>query len=280
MAYGDIPQAVKEKLASERIRMYHAIWHLVRNESSWNSLPTESREQLIADGWEPPRFETQEGAGIDFLFMHQRMIEMTNSWANEGRHHYHHHIKEDVVIPWVNIPWDHNDPVWPMPEIDLASNPDLQNIFRNSKDQNVTNYYKNRVENEFSNREWLRNITLDALGTELERSIHGWMHMHWSSEPPDNTNTLDVDNDWLGSPFSSHVNSHFWKLHGWIDNRIVAWGDANGVEPALSGGWDGPLDSVTGEMHSADPKLFKALKFDELPRIMMLWDDLLLEDEF
>ncbi len=106
------------------------------------------------------------------------------------------------------------------------------------------------------------------------------MHFHWCNEPPANPNSLDTENDWLGSPFSSHVNKHFWKLHGWIDDRIAAWGDANGKEPDLSNGWEGPLDRITGEMHSADPTLFETLKFDERPSLRMLWDDILLEQEF
>ncbi|WP_176702355.1 hypothetical protein [Paenibacillus sp. Mc5Re-14] len=71
----------------------------------------------------------------------------------------------------------------------------------------------------------------------MEFGIHGWMHLHWSSlPPPEAQNTLVPSNDRLGSPFSSHVNNHFWKLHGWIDDRIIVWEDALGTEANLSQG--------------------------------------------
>ncbi|MBN0070433.1 PvdJ/PvdD/PvdP-like protein, partial [Pseudomonas aeruginosa] len=31
------------------------------------------------------------------------------------------------------------------------------------------------------------------------------------------------ENDFLGDPFSSHVNPVFWSFHGWIDDRIEDW---------------------------------------------------------
>ncbi|WP_418027935.1 hypothetical protein [Paenibacillus sp. JJ1722] len=71
------------------------------------------------------------------------------------------------------------------------------------------------------------------------------MHLHWSSlPPPEAQNILDPSNDWLGSPFSSHVNNHFWKLHGWIEDRIIVWEDAHGTEANLSQGWDGSIGDL------------------------------------
>jgi hypothetical protein len=37
----------------------------------------------------------------------------------------------------------------------------------------------------------------------------------------------DPKRDWLGNPFSAHVNPTFWKLHGWIDDVVVDWLKAN-----------------------------------------------------
>lgn len=34
---------------------------------------------------------------------------------------------------------------------------------------------------------------------------------------------FDPENDALVEPFSSHVNPIFWRLHGWIDDRIEDW---------------------------------------------------------
>ena len=63
------------------------------------------------------------------------------------------------------------------------------------------------------------------------------MHMRWSSQPtmhrtdadptqPDAIIPTAFDDpgyDFLGDTYSSHVNYIFWKLHGWIDNRIEDW---------------------------------------------------------
>lgn len=280
MAYADIPPQVLTKLASERMRMYHALWHFVRNREGWEQLEQEQKQPLVDEGWTPPRFEGEPGGGIDFLFMHRRMIAMVNGWAKEpslgGHHHHDHKDSSPFVVGWLDVPWNHADPVWPMPEVDMT-NPQLSEIFGRSKDQSVTAQYRQRCIDRYNNRDWLRSVSLDAFGTELEFSIHGWFHMHWSPIPPADPNSLDTTNDWLGSPFSSHANKHFWKLHGWIDNRIKGWEDANGKVADLSGGWDGPPDYVTGEVHSADPKFFKLLRFDKRPALVMPWKDLLLE---
>ncbi len=65
------------------------------------------------------------------------------------------------------------------------------------------------------------------------------MHIRWSAAPRDpQTHTLlqlgrpsydfsekwdDPRYDWLGEFYSSHVNPIFWRLHGWIDDRIENW---------------------------------------------------------
>lgn len=277
MSYGDIPETVKQRLASEEMRTYHAVWHAVRNEERWLDYPDEVRIDLIQQGWEPPRFERQDMAGIDFLYMHRQMIHMVNNWASTGNGGGHaHHTKQQFVKGWLDIPWEHTDEVWPMPTVDLTSIRN-QELFGSTKAPETTALLKGLCDDRFCNRSWLRTVSLDKFGTDLEISIHGWFHMHWSSEPPAQSNSLDTDNDWLGSPFSSHVNKHFWKLHGWIDNRITAWADANGEDPDLSGGWDGPTNSITGDMHSADPELFKLMNFKNLAPLLMPWDGLLLE---
>lgn len=257
--------------------MYHALWHFVRNQKEWEKLPIEEKQPLIDEGWSTPRFTDQLGAGIDFLFMHRNMISMVNEWAKPPVEEGHHHAFSPIVVGWIDVPWDHADPVWPMPKVDLMTDPVLTKMFGRSKDPVVTAQYQQRCIDRYNNRNWLRSVTLDSFGTELESSIHGWFHMHWSSSPPADPNSLDTTNDWLGSPFSSHVNRHFWKLHGWIDDRIKAWEDANGTIADISSGWDGPTDYVTGEIHSADPKFFTILRFDKKPPLLMPWKDILLE---
>lgn len=314
MAYADIPAQALANLASERTRMYHALWHMVRSKEAWDGLQDQERAPLVEQGWTPPRFEGEPGAGIDFLFMHRRMIEMVNAWAvlpaepgsdhgghgghgGHGAHgdqggqaggaQEHQHKPAQFVSGWCEVPWDHSDPVWPMPVVDL-SDPELAAAmggdaavaaFARAKDPAITARYQQRCLERYNNRVWLRTVSLDALGTEMEFSIHGWFHMHWSPKPPPNPNTLDVHNDWLGSPFSSHVNKHFWKLHGWIDDRIKSWEDANGAAADLSSGWDGPPDYFTGTPHSADPGSFDVLGMRQRKPLMMPWKNILLEAE-
>ena len=102
---------------------------------------------------------------------------------------------------------------------------------------------------------WLREQTLDELGTALEWSIHGWMHLRWSGAPHDDSFSSVVDNDWLFVPWSSHVNKHFWKLHGWIDERISDWEVATGQNADLSNAWSGPSSGMGGMRHSANIEL-------------------------
>jgi hypothetical protein len=68
------------------------------------------------------------------------------------------------------------------------------------------------------------------------------MHLRWAASPgssrpdpqPTEGDTIgtewdDPRYDFLGDTYSSHVNPIFWKLHGWIDDRIEDWKIANGV---------------------------------------------------
>jgi hypothetical protein len=45
MTWGDIPEAARTRLASERVRMYHATWHFVRGEDDWNRLEASQRDE-------------------------------------------------------------------------------------------------------------------------------------------------------------------------------------------------------------------------------------------
>ena len=65
--------------------------------------------------------------------------------------------------------------------------------------------------------------------------------MRWSSIPldpesgePADRDPFDTDSKWdnpkydyLGDFYSSHVNPLFWRLHGWVDDRIEDWYNAH-----------------------------------------------------
>ena len=124
---------------------------------------------------------------------------------------------------------------------------------------NTTEEYKRMVETEFRNEDWLRSLPLDEVAWEMERTIHGWMHLHWSERIPYNPWEESVANDWLGAPFSSHVNDAFWKLHGFIDETITLWESANQKKAGFSSAWDGHSGYLPEMKHTANPKLLKKL---------------------
>ena len=97
----------------------------------------------------------------------------------------------------------------------------------------------------FSNTTVLGTLSLGALGNLIEFTIHNWMHNRWAN---DNGATLqdpksgdlkqrdtfdfdpmwdDPKYDYLGEFYSSHVNPLFWRLHGWVDDRIEDWFNAH-----------------------------------------------------
>ncbi|MCY1427045.1 hypothetical protein D9M71_428750 [compost metagenome] len=94
-------------------------------------------------------------------------------------------------------------------------------------------------ESQYQDPLYLSRLTLGAFGSELEMNLHDWLHMRWASVPRDPVKGAPVpfardpadfagrwygaENDFLGDPFSSHVNPVFWGFHGWIDDRIEDW---------------------------------------------------------
>ena len=101
----------------------------------------------------------------------------------------------------------------------------------------------------FTDPAFLRSVTLGELGIMIEMTIHNAMHMRWAAAPgstrpeplqasgdidPTKGEVIglewdDPQYDFLGDTYSSHVNPIFWKLHGWIDDRVEAWKTANAV---------------------------------------------------
>jgi hypothetical protein len=97
---------------------------------------------------------------------------------------------------------------------------------------------------------------LGELGARVEYTLHNMMHMRWCRQvpairpDPDPASPTDIDGawdvveyDWLGDTYASHVNSTFWKIHGWVDDRITQWASANGVtgEIPWQGTWLGNM---------------------------------------
>ncbi|MDE0458239.1 MAG: hypothetical protein OXI15_13180 [Chromatiales bacterium] len=240
-----LPSSVRDSLAKKESRLHHLLWHAIRD--SWHDFSESEREtmQQAHPGWVPniPRFtrvtptssnpngiEINWDAGESFLYMHRRMIQDVNVQLLA--------LGESSLVPWPSIP-ELDDPLYPVPNR-RANGPD-----NDPKSDAHLEIMKARAA-------WVRdpatlqNNSLARIGAYIESAIHDFMHGRWEELPdvmddfpeltPTNVNPEIEDKfnhpsvDYLGHPYSSHVNSVFWKLHGWIDEIIDMWRTASGVD--------------------------------------------------
>jgi hypothetical protein len=110
-------------------------------------------------------------------------------------------------------------------------------------------------ERRYTDPGYLRAVTLGQLGSDIEFTIHSGMHLRWAAPSrvgyrPTTAITQTIQEHWddplydyLGDTYSSHVNPLFWKIHGWIDERIEDWRRAHGIAGELQWAerWVGPL---------------------------------------
>ncbi len=252
---GLLPSAL-EMLGSEYHRLHHTVWHTLRGD--WPGLRDEVREQIGALGWyldRPPLTANNalvlgNGAGEDFLFMHRRMIGMVRDKYAEA---------DRPMIPgWQDLPAAYS-PQFAYVEADDPENPGKK-LYRyapelsgfevpvaNDQDADSTKFLKTAayfgsvmrpLSMMFRSPRFLASLTLGDLGNMIEFGIHNQMHMRWSQLPVDPAtgspavrDPYDVDPakwavptyDYLGDFYSSHVHPLFWRLHGWVDDRINDW---------------------------------------------------------
>lgn len=161
-------------------------------------------------------------SGEDFLFMHRQMIIHVNNMLSEIQDPSY-----SKVEGWKTIP-SPRDTDYPVPIWDTA--PDI------IKNRKTDAYYDNFIvgwENDYTDPGMRSQSTLGQLGSKLEYTIHNAMHLRWASDPiisrppvlPTNADSIDSrwdspSYDFLADTYSSRVNHIFWKLHGWIDDRI------------------------------------------------------------
>jgi N-acetylmuramoyl-L-alanine amidase/GH25 family lysozyme M1 (1,4-beta-N-acetylmuramidase) len=235
-----LPTQIRDFWARDAHRQHHALWHTFR--SSWGSLNGAQQTAAENAGWKPARFDNDPGSGLDFFAMHRRMVADANAYlALVGDPLY------TRIAGWSAIPFDHADVDWPMPAVPSTS----WLATSDAKTQSTTDDKQKLVTGVLENDAEIAKMSLDRYGLEIEWQIHGWMHYHWSAgEPADAGKSLTYPdgrvNDWLGHPFSSAVNPAFWKLHGWIDDRIAQWERVHGAsaDAELAGGWNGPMPAA------------------------------------
>lgn len=257
----DLPPGVRRTLATRDHRLHHFLWHLIRN--SWHEVAPADR---IAFGQRHPRWvpaqprvrvgprgpELNPDCGEAFLYMHRRMLADVNAaLAAEGA---------PAIVPWADIP-DVTDPDYPVPGRRQAGPAD------DPKSDAALAELRQRAASVLQ-VDTLRQLPLARVGAYVEAAIHDVLHMRWAAEDPGpmdrfprQVDPLDLapvidpalDDpavDWLGHPYSSHVNRVFWALHGWVDTVITAWLRArNLTDVAWTDQWVGEMPSHAGPHH-------------------------------
>jgi len=293
-----LPSEMLSMVGSRHHRLHHAIWHGLRD--YWvtpgdGEITDDERREIAALGWAPPRAnqrptrgdasgrEADNGAGEDFLYMHRLMLLEVRALLNgKGL---------PPIASWSSIPQPNRDsrnadgfsvpPAWDLAQGEAAN--------KGAALIKSDEYWRSRMtflERQFKSPEYLATLTLDQLGSKIEWLIHNLMHIRWCSRPvdPEDHQTLlprgrpltDTSDKWVqtrleGKPFyyddlndtfSSHVHPVFWRLHGWVDDRIDDWfaahnakhsgqvvkDDVMGVPWFKTGAWVSAADPWVGPM--------------------------------
>jgi hypothetical protein len=273
-----IPEAI-EMLASRSHRLQHAVWHTVRTQ--WHGLKGDATAvaEIEKRGWwpkRPPFLETraldlENGAGEDFLFMHRKMILMMKEiYADLGKSA----PAGWTVLPTADVP----QTVYKSATVSGAErfvfDPEASGFMvpPPARDDETDRMIKSPaflggvmrpLQGLFRSPRFLSALTLGELGNLLEFTIHGWMHLRWthtiydpnSGEAIGRSSLFDIDprwddpsNDDLGDFYSSHVHPTFWRLHGWIDDRINDWAKVNGPRIKTATIDEVPWFAVDGQM--------------------------------
>ncbi len=258
-----LPDLVVKHFAARPHRLHHSVWHGVRN--SWPLLTDTQRTKITTLYWNPPRVAKEyvnnapwrpnilNGSGEDFLFFHRDMVAMYRELMQQAN---------TVPIVWVEIPQpgpgapgDEVPPAWSIP----GAEPFERRIAALKMDIHYWSCMR-WWDQRFKDPVYLSTLTLGELGSLMEFSVHNDMHMRWSALARDPQTRIplplgrqssdfsskwdDPAYDFLGEFYSSHVNPIFWRLHGWIDDRINDWYQAHEskhpgqVKPAKLGSID------------------------------------------
>ncbi|AHC65556.1 pyoverdine maturation tyrosinase PvdP [Pseudomonas aeruginosa] len=245
--------ALNEKLlgwlVSPQHRLFHQLWHASRDK--WHQLSEKQRNALRGVGWQPGPLDRERDArgprkdrnasGIDFLFMHRHMLHTARSmqdlpsWKRLPRPAVPLEFDRPGFIRYFDNPDGFSVP----PAWVAVGDDEYSEWLRGLKSAEA--YHSNFLawESQYQDPEYLAKLTLGQFGSEMELGMHDWLHMRWATVTRDPSNGSPVmgdrvpsdfsprwfrpENDFLGDPFSSHVNPVFWSFHGWIDDRIEDW---------------------------------------------------------
>jgi hypothetical protein len=250
-----LPDAIVSMMAQREARQHHYVWHNVRN--LWLTWDESTRQKIRDIGWEPPRpardaqgqVMLDNDSGEDFLYMHRQMIASVDERLAEINQPDYLRVEG-----WPSVP-SPCDPDYPVPPVWDTGDEQLNLRLQRVKSEEFFDSDMRSWELDYMDPANLTTWSLGELGARVEFTIHNTMHMRWSANPGeirpdvDPTRPDDIDPrwdnvtyDWLGDTYSSHVNPIFWKLHGWVDDRIEDWKKANGVtEIQWKGTWVGKM---------------------------------------
>ncbi|MHA7115542.1 pyoverdine maturation tyrosinase PvdP [Pseudomonas promysalinigenes] len=237
-------------LNSPEHRLFHQVWHATRDK--WHRLPEAKRDALRGAGWQPgPRDAERSargrrkhlnGSGEDFLFMHRHMLGHARG-LQPGLPNW-----TQLPLPSPQLEYDRlgfiryqeNHDGNSVPPAWVAADDEELSQWLHGIKAAQTFFSNFQVwESQYQDPDYLSRLTLGEFGSQVELNIHDWLHMRWATVTRDPSNGAPVmgdrdqtdyaarwfreENDFLGDPFSSHVNPVFWRFHGWIDDRIEDW---------------------------------------------------------
>ena len=210
----------------------------------------------INPAWIPPRPARDaarrplrdNGSGVDFLYLHRRMIALVNGILSRANDPAYLRVEGWRRVP---PPGDAEYPIPEFPDSGLEEVKSAEHFHR----------FIARWEQCFNDARYLSGVTLGQFGSDIEFTICNDMHLRWAASSPvgyrpSTAPEPEVDARWdaptydyLGDIYSSHVNPIFWKIHGWVDDRVEDWKRARGVSGEIDwrGRWVGPAPRVDVE---------------------------------
>jgi len=216
---------------------------------NWALLDALEQKQIADLGWKPTyvSFTYIDGdinqpvtlygpTGEDFLYMHHEMVEAVNAIGINAS-------PEWQVVGWENCPDPDNDGGWPVPEAPDTGSADYEAYLNSYK---TRDFYRNTIvpaEQWIADEDNLLSMTLGELGVKLEYELHTYFHVRYAAYNPVGYRMQDLhptsyidpmwddeDYDYLADFYSAHVNPTFWKIHGWVEDRIEDWRQVNQID--------------------------------------------------
>lgn len=260
---GDRDDLMRRLMAKRSHRLKHYLWHSARNTWARSESTPWDRQYMRSIGWEPKYpilyrrngqidYQTMDAqnslAGEDFFWMHRQMIVAVREMLRKNGHEMYEpfEFRQGQIVPQFRVVFEN---------MFAKTNQGLNDISQRMA------YY--------TNPELLRRVSLSRLGLEVEFTVHNSLHTRYADrqayvrsfqdDPLRRGNfgrrwQWDSPNyDHLADSYSAAVNPIFWRIHGWVDQVVDRWLEANDYDPSQisdkpcekpcfywRGRWEGP----------------------------------------